>query len=83
MFKTIFSEIDTDSLEQLKIMCQQLSLTDDDYTELLSKNKLIDIFALLTKYTNNDVRQLHPIMAEFVPKIIGDLESNQRVSLSI
>ena len=83
MFKTIFSEIDTDSLEQLKIMCQQLSLTDDDYTELLSKNKLVDIFALLTKYTNNDVRQLHPIMAEFVPKIIGDLESNQRVSLSI
>ena len=83
MFITLFSEIDTDSLEQLKIMCQQLSLTDDDYTELLSKNKLVDIFALLTKYTNNDVRQLHPIMAEFVPKIIGDLESNQRVSLSI
>ena len=68
-------EVNEDSLEDLKIMCQRLSLDVDVTSELLSKKRLTEIFALLMKYNNNDVQRIVVIMAEFIPKIIGDLPS--------
>ena len=68
-------EVNEDSLEDLKIMCQRLSLDVNVTSELLSKKRLTEIFALLMKYNNNDLQRIVFIMAEFIPKIIGDLPS--------
>ena len=66
-------EVDTDSLEYLQLMCQQLSMDRETTSELLSKKSLGGILEVLMKYTNNDVRCILDVMNELIPKVIGDL----------
>ena len=65
-------EVDTDSLDELKIICQRLSMDDDTRSDLLSQKSLKDVFNILLKHTGYDVRELILIMDQFFPKIIQD-----------
>ena len=72
-------EVDSDSLEYLQLMCQQLSLDVETTSELLAKNTLRGVLEVLLRYTNNDVRCILMVMDELLPKVIGDLNEEVRI----
>ena len=76
---TFLLEVDSDSLEYLQLMCQQLSLDVETTSELLAKKTLRGVLEVLLRYTNNDVRCILMFMNELLPKVIGDLNEEVRI----